>query len=607
MFIPAHFPSFLPSSFPPSFHLFSYDNVAIDYLTWGNHEADIPHPDVCKHVRSYKGTFINSNMQDHEAMDAQVPYEVIEITSEDGKQSRKIGFIAVLSDDPKLYSGFKAPGAFGGATIEDPWEILAKYQKELEEEHGCDLVIPLEHLYVHENTKTTEMFDFPVILSGHDHHRIDQMINGTRVIKPGMDGVFATVLEVVWDANSTKPRIRSNFVEVSKFEPCPALKAKTDAAYDVLDPLRNTMLAGILPQFRPLTSKNARGSVCTMGKLVCSMIRQSLLQTQGALNQVDAVILMGGNIRGNEDYPDDSFFSLETLEAEVKSDEVIGIVDMPGHVMAAGIESTHAGDPKPGWFQYDDGIKEENGRVTTVAGIPIQPDRIYRVATKIKDLTNGQSPPMKEYYEANPDLLPSKGSYVNIHSELMGFFARNLFRKLWDATGELIGDPADALEEASQPANLERIEGKLRLSVLDRDGDGYLTIDDIHYALRDFLGLSVDDNYKTLAEAIHSYADVTGTGKVTVEDFEAFCTDMPRNLELQAKWEEAFPDPVPELTNDTNVVSSFPEGPFMKRRDTEATAKIDSGSSDDSQDGSDLSYQNLPGEITIAKLPQELQ
>jgi len=383
----------------------------IDYLTWGNHEADIPHKEVCKRMKSYKGTMINSNMQTHESMayENSVPYEVIEITSADGKQTRRIGLVAVLSNDPKLYSHFKEP-AFGGATIEDPWDTLRHYEKILKEEHGCDLVIPLEHMYAPENMKTCEEFDFPLILSGHDHHRIDQRINGTRLIKPGMDGVYATVLEISWDdPNAAEPTIRSTFCETSQFEPCPILKAKTDAAYDVLLPLRNTMLAGILPAFRPLTSKNARGSVTSMGQLVCSMLKQALWQSHAAKisaasssdddssddnapvgKKVDAVMLMGGNIRGNEDYPDDSFFSLETLEAEIKPDEVVGFVDMPGHILAAGIESTHAGDPIPGWFQYDDGIVEKDGKITMVGGKPINPQKIYRVATKIKDLTNGQ-------------------------------------------------------------------------------------------------------------------------------------------------------------------------------------------------------------------------
>jgi 2',3'-cyclic-nucleotide 2'-phosphodiesterase (5'-nucleotidase family) len=551
----------------------------IDYLTWGNHEADIDHRTVCRHVKKFPGIWLNSNMQGHDAMRYQKPYEIIEISSPDGTNVRKIGLVAVLSNDPKLYSHFKPPGAFGGAKIDDPWETLRKYKKVLEEEEGCDMVLPLEHLYVPENHRTCREFDFPVILSGHDHHRVDEIVEGTRLIKPGMDGVFATVLELCWkDAEQpgSKPKIRSTFVETSRWGPCPELKKETDHAYDVLLPLRNTELAGVPPAFEPLSSKNARGSVCTMGRLICSMLKSSLEQTrEPGERKINAVILMGGNIRGNEDYEIGSFISLETLEAEIKSDEVIGVVPIPGSVLAAGIEATHAGPPIPGWMQYDDGIKEEDTpdgktRVTHVAGKPLDPDRIYRVATKIKDLTNGQSPPLKEYFDAHLELLPSKGSYINIQSELMGFFARNLFHKLWEATGEIIPDPEEVLEELPHQESLRRVESRLRLSVLDRDGDGYLTVDDIHIGLRDLLGLSVHEDEKNLAKQVHDYADVTGTGKVTVADFEQFCVGMPKEMKPIPEWEDAFPDPVPDPPPSATVDMAL-DPSYRKRSESVAS------------------------------------
>lgn len=242
-------------------------------------------------------------MQTHDAMRYQIPYEVIEVESSDGSQKRRIGLVAVLSNDPKLYKHFKKPGAFGGAKIDDPWDTLRKYKELLEDFEECDLVVPLEHLYVPENKKTCEEFDFPVILSGHDHHRVDFVHNGTRVIKPGMDGTHATVLEITWpDAQSESPRIRSSFCPVRKFQPCPVLQAKCESAYKVLDPLRNTELAAIPERYRPLSSKRAREEVCTMGQLICSMLKSSLEMTLSNDNAqhttVDAVILMGGNIRG---------------------------------------------------------------------------------------------------------------------------------------------------------------------------------------------------------------------------------------------------------------------------------------------------------------------
>ena len=124
-------------------------STPIDYLTWGNHEADIDHRFVCQHVKNYPGHFINTNMQDHATMEYQKPFEIIEVTSPDGSHTKKIGLIAVLSDDEALYKHFKAPGAFGGAKIENPWETLKEYKAKLESPpYNCDLVIPLQHLYV---------------------------------------------------------------------------------------------------------------------------------------------------------------------------------------------------------------------------------------------------------------------------------------------------------------------------------------------------------------------------------------------------------------------------------------------------------------------------
>ena len=84
----------------------------IDFLTWGSHEADIDHKTVCKHFRQFPGTWINRNMQAHDMMQCQVPYEIVNISSPDGSHTRRFGLVAVLSDDPKLYSHFKPPGAF---------------------------------------------------------------------------------------------------------------------------------------------------------------------------------------------------------------------------------------------------------------------------------------------------------------------------------------------------------------------------------------------------------------------------------------------------------------------------------------------------------------
>ncbi|KAL7567910.1 hypothetical protein ACA910_019625 [Epithemia clementina (nom. ined.)] len=518
--------------------------IPLDILTWGNHEADIDHRTVVRHVRKFPGIWLNSNMLDHEAMESQQEYEIVELQSQDGANQRRVGLCAVLSDDPALYSHFKAPGAFGGATLTDPWEALAKYKKLLENEHNCDLVIPLEHLYVPDDHRTCREFDFPVVLSGHDHHRVDEVVHGTRLLKPGMNALFSTVLEVSWpnqEHEGGKPRIRARFVKCDDWEPDPELAEENERAYDALIPLRNTELARVPKKFEPLSSGNARGEVCTMGQYICSLIRSALnVKRRQRKHDVDAVLLMGGNIRGNvQEYPPGSFFSLEALEAEIKSDEVIGVVKMPGWLLDEGVAATHAGEPIPGWMQYDVGVKQANDgskRVTHVAGEPLDPDRIYRVGTKIGDLTNGQSPPWTTFYTENPQLLPPKGAYVNIQSELMSYFARNLWRKIWDKTTELIDDKeCDVSDNCAADA---------RLDVLDQTGEGLVTVDDLHTALRDLLGYSVDDRETTLAQFVHAFADTTGDGTVTVDDIESFCDEI-KDLYQRDEWRLSFPRPNP--------------------------------------------------------------
>ena len=106
------------------------------------------------------------------------------VESRDGSNKRKVGMMGVLSNVNSLYK----PGAFGGATIEDPWECMARlvavrwsaqvhhlpllrYNEKLLGE-GCDMVLPLCHLYEFQDERTCAELDVPVVLSGHDHHRV---------------------------------------------------------------------------------------------------------------------------------------------------------------------------------------------------------------------------------------------------------------------------------------------------------------------------------------------------------------------------------------------------------------------------------------------------
>ena len=66
-----------------------------------------------------------------------------------------------------------------------------------------------------------------------------------------------------------------------------------------------------------------------------------------------------------------------------------------------------------------------------------------------------------------------------------------------------------------------------------RDGTGYVTVEDIQYALKEKLGYSIDKRENTLAKFVHQFADQSGDGRVTKKDFEILCEQM-NELECEA-------------------------------------------------------------------------
>lgn len=157
-------------------------------------------------------------------------------------------------------------------------------------------------------------------------------------------------------------------------------------------------------------------------------------------------------------------------------------------------------------------------------------------------------------YTEHPEALPPKGAYVNIYAELMSFFSRNLWRRLWEAITPTViaAEKGQAVEDLdidiSTLDKLCEVESNClperRLSLLDLDDSGVVSVSDIQAALSEILHLSVDTTgtETSLAEFVYSFADADGDGVVTLEDMNSFCDEIPEIYDNQ-KWRLAFPRP----------------------------------------------------------------
>ena len=420
------------------------NKIPIDYVIWGNHEHDMAHADVMKREREYQGVWINTNMQSHESFKnstCQVDSVILDIRSQDGSNERKLGMIGLLSSQPSLYK----PGAFGGAVIEDPWQTMEDYNRKLKDA-GCDMVLPLCHLYVPQDHRTCRQFDFPVILSGHDHHRVDEVIEGTRLLKPGMDAKHAVILDLTWESSASDPTptIFAETLVVGDFAADPALQVEVAKAYSMLDPLTKTELTTVPDRYLPLSSEGAREGLVSMATFLLSQLRVALnMDSANYPDHCDCVIVKVG-VRGERSYHTNKF-SLETLRSEFPRDKTVHVFEVPGEVLRTGLRESWK-KPGNGWMQHCDGVKVDgDGLVISIGGKLLDPKRVYRVGS-YHEFSNDsgvdldpESPSIYRHFQDHPEGLPDLEAGIGCHTLLLTLFSRDVWCRLWralDADGE---------------------------------------------------------------------------------------------------------------------------------------------------------------------------
>ena len=493
------------------------NKTPIQYLIWGNHEHNLEHQEVLKREKEFQGVWINSNMKSHESFKGskcQVDREVIILTSPDGSNKRKLGMMGILSNSANLYK----PNAFGGATIDDPYKCMKEYNYKLKKEDGCDMVLPLCHMYEPQDEKTCNDFDFPVILSGHDHHRVDRIINGTRLLKPGMDAHYAVVLDLVWESahSSSIPSINAVTIPVKNFEPNKELVKEVEKAYSVLDPLLKTDLTIIPKKYSPLTSRGCREHRVTMATFLCSQIKLALnypfdgnlgkgsgQQNMPLINNCDCVLIKGGHFRGERDY-DKHNFTLEGLQTEIHEAMLIHIFLVKGNALKVCMKESWFG-PNPAWMQHDDGVDVDNaGNIIAIGGFPFNENMIYRVGSFYDFHVNyGKCPTLAKYFKENPAGLPDLDAGIGCHVLLLKLYSHGLWKKFL-AYLDTDGDGKITKDE---------------LRKLDLDGDGELSKDELKVAIEKIGGLSTIQGEDSLVNYIMEVAgDTNKDGKLTIEE-----------------------------------------------------------------------------------------
>ena len=458
----------------------------IDYLIWGNHEHDLPHRHVMERAAEYQGKWINTNMQSHEAMPYQVDKDVVTAVSADGTHTRTMGLISLLTDQPGLYR----PNAFGGAKIEDPWVTAKKYVEILQQQDQVDIVVPLCHLYEPQDQKTCEEFDFPVVISGHDHHTVNRTIAGSRLVKAGSDGHKCAIIDITWATGSaTQPTIDVQLVTVSDWQPDPELQQSVDNCLSILDNLKHTQLTSIPVRFCPLNSIGCRGQVVSAATFLCTEYRNAFnadVQTPTA----ECVLMPGGNIRGGRLYNADDYFSLESLKSEIHPKMDICIVPMPGGIIAEAIKGSRKRGHHPYYMQADDGVLVDasTNQVTHINGAPIDVNKMYSVGYPTAELTAENGPPcLLEYMtRCNLNQRHLQSTSRGGQEFLLQYWAQQIWLAVWNKLD----------------SNHDGAVSKEEYRAIDTDGNGEISQAELMAFMHKELGHEVCMKEAHFAEAV---------------------------------------------------------------------------------------------------------
>lgn len=363
----------------------------IDYVCIGNHESDIPLANLHARMKQSRFMWINSNMpnfpQPTEGPDLP-QFHIIEITSStDSHHKRKVGLIGFCGEDRSVMK----PGAFGDCTIQPLTPRCKQLVAFLIDEMGCDAVVPLTHQLVGMDRDLAASFlpqhgeKVPLILGGHDHEPYNESILAPsyecKVVKTGADGKLIATCTLMWpEKDSVAPTCSVTMTPSSNYSPDPEVAHVVEGHKEILKELEKSVLCSIPSELdNSFSSVGMRQHPTSVGTFLCTVIRDAL--------QLEVVLIGAGSIRGNRNYKGEKSFTYAHLKSEIPFDTCITVVPLPGSVIAGMVEFTRAFSllsppvEKGAYLQTDDrvGWDRDTNKVTEVCGLPLIPEKIYRV------------------------------------------------------------------------------------------------------------------------------------------------------------------------------------------------------------------------------------
>jgi len=381
-----------------------FNAIKVDAVTFGNHEFDFG-PEVTK-ARMAESAFpwIGTNLArtDGSAFATAVPSWTRTI------EGIKVGFLGLVTPDTARAS---SPGP--DLRFQSTAEAAVPAVKALRD-GGASVIVALTHQTIAEDRDlAARVKGIDLILGGHDHDPISFYEGSTLILKAGHNARYLGVIKLLVATKATdKGPVTTTRPTEWRFVSTAGVPADTELGAIVegyTRKLDSELAAVIGTTTTELDSRqdSVRTRESSMGNLIADALREAL--------KADVALVNGGGIRANALHPAGTTLTRKDVFAELPFGNVGVLVEMSGGDLIAALENgvSRVAD-KAGRFPQVSGLTMTYDPATppgrrvsavTVGGQPLDPARIYRVATNDYLLKGGDG--YDSFKRAKPLVDPS--------------------------------------------------------------------------------------------------------------------------------------------------------------------------------------------------------
>jgi 2',3'-cyclic-nucleotide 2'-phosphodiesterase (5'-nucleotidase family) len=480
----------------------------IDICSLGNHEYDVgTEHQACK-LREFKGTLLNSNVDDQHLQEFP-KYKIIDI----GDRKAVLG--GYLTGEKSVYKPSSMPVKLRpiNEACVSTWGEAKKHL------NGVipHLFLPMTHQLLHQDRNTAEYLckheelrdRTPIILGGHEHDLYVEEAGNSIIVKMGEDAQLIGVIDIWWTKND-EIKSQINVIPACEFpvdQDADAWVTKKEADLQV------TMSVPIATLPFACTSTTTRVEESKLASFLCSKMKQAY-----RADTVELVFLIGGGVRAMQTYEKGHPFTMGDLFNELPFDDKLWFTDVPGHIIAESIAATReAPKPNPSFIQLDldCSVEVQDGKhvLTQVDGKPFQRDKTYRVCTVLTIFAGlGDIEPLVSWISDNVQEIASE----EVCDPYRDVVISTCMKEAWRS---LVGFHAFDKDENGDISHEDLVAGIEKfVSEIDKNNDGHIDQAELEELMAKGKG---DFGGSDLVAKMISTLDVDGNGSINKDELLA--------------------------------------------------------------------------------------